>query len=432
MITLFQVGDVPLYLKLPMPSNVVVQELDNLTSTVAVSEKPLLFGQRVVYGERPFQQRPQSYTLEGDLYHTEAFDAASWVGKLAEYEGREVNLIGYLHHRGEAFDHPQRFVARDSLHDLPYGSTWGQFIWGVTRWGACPLTVCGVAGEGSLCAVQWLETTGMIRSVQVTPQRMRTPRVQIELSIQPRWTGLNPVFWTYKHGVFQHDVEQDLICECDDPTLWVSRFPTCEQLLDGVRGQLGIFHRRVFDDTLYPCLMEPSAWQVMVDGCPSPYPVGRAVTAQRGAFQYEVFSYPDGFYNAPPTSLYQITNVLTTGVFRMVIQRKDGVWRMRRDVVEVNIEDVNTALNLNGLADVSATDRLIWGDVVYRAGFIVRNGSVLTAGGRVFRLPIAGENGNGYKGTHAGELSPGTNRVAITPPHQEVEFSALHLFGRIA
>jgi len=432
MITLFQVGDVPLYLRMPMPSNVVVQQLDDMTSAVSVSEKPLLFGQRVVYGQRQFQQRPQSYTLEGDLYHTEAFDAAAWVGKLAEYEGLEVNLIGYMHHRGEAFDHPHPVMREYEPRGFGNTLVWGQAKWGAAQWAALPLMTCQLAGEGTLCAVQWVETTGVIKSVQVKPQRLGTPRVKIELSIQPRWQGLNPIFWEYKKGVIHHDVMDDLICDCGEPSHLVKPFPTCEMLFDAVKARVGLFHRRTFDDAILACLMQPEYWQLMVDGCPSPYEVGRAVSRQSGTLQYEVFSYPDGFYNAPPSSMYQITNVQNEGVFRMVIKRKDGVWRMRQDVVEISIAEVNDALTLNGLSEIVPSDRLVWGDVLYRAGFIIRNEAVLYAGELPFRLPVRGADGKGYAGTYAGELSPGTNAIRVQPPHHEVLYSALHMFGRIA
>lgn len=432
-ITLFQIADVPLYLKMPMPSNFVVTGvLDDMTSAVTVSEKPLLFGNRVVYGERQFQQRPQSYTLEGDLYHTEAMDAAQFVGKLAEYEGLEVHLIGYLHHRGEAFEHPQR-VKR--LADAPsYGNAfvWGQSQWGVGQWASLPLTQCQLAGEGDLCAVQWVETTGVIKSVQVKPQRMGTPRVKIELSMQPKWQGLNPVFWEYKGGVIHHDVMADLICECGEPSYLVKPFPSCETLFNGVACGMGLFHRRVFDDSVLACLMQPDYWQVMVDGCPSPYPIGRALSNQTGTRQYDVYSYPDGFYNAPPSSMYQISNVQNEGVFRMEIRRKEGVWRVRTDVVEISIAEVNDALDLNGLAPIGSSDRLIWGDVLYRAGFVIRNGAVLYAGELPFRLPVHGDGGRGYVGAYAGELGVGNNHVTVKPPHHEVLYSALHMFGRIA
>lgn len=413
-ITLYQIADVPLYLRMPMPSNFVITgALDDMTSAVAVSEKPLLFGQRVVYGERQFQQRPQSYTLEGDLYHTESMDASQFVGKLAEYEGLEVHLIGYLHHRGEAFEHPQQIKRLADTSCLP-------------------LTQCGVAGEGRLCAIQWVETTGVIKSVQVKPQRMGTPRVKIELSMQPRWAGLNPIFWEYKGGVIHHDVMDDLICQCDEPSLMVKPFPSCEMLFNGVTCGVGLFHRRVFDDSVLACLMQPDYWQVMVDGCPSPYPIGRALSQQAGARQYDVYSYPDGFYNAPPSSMYQISNIQNEGVFRMEIRRKVGVWRVRTDVIEISIAEVNDALDLNGLAPIGSSDRLIWGDVLYRAGFIIRSDAVLYAGNLPFRLPVHGDSGRAYVGAYAGELSVGHNHITVKPPHHEVLYSALHMFGRIA
>lgn len=411
MIYVYQVADVPIRSYTMQKANMAITTFDSHATSAPVNGLATLFGDKLYMTSNPYHHDAGSYNLEGLLYNSNEFSVAEFVGKLQEYVGQTVDVISYMHYTGTSSRYFDPLRSDEKTFD--------------------PEETCN---EDVDCnnGLIWFHTKAVIKKVSTTHRRMLPHSCRIELQFGNRYVPLDTLNWEWRESIHRNAV-RELIRSYDSPYGFAKPFPMFNDLIN-IDSCPGLFHRRVFVDDAKLIWYDPQAWEVWANGC-TYYNIGHTETSKVGRYTYSVTPKPTGIFSAPPMSMYHITGLTTTLPFKIEIQRKSGTWEVEDDTLVLDIVRTNERLVELGLSAITSTDEIVFGDVPYLDGFILRNGSILTIDGEnVFRVLLTGSDTSTltytYTGFTAGQLHPSFNMITTYPPNRDAKYSAIHLYRR--
>jgi len=207
----------------------------------------------------------------------------------------------------------------------------------------------------------WLHNYGIVTEVDPSDEN-----ITINLDIEPMWQCLNRYEW-----VFQSTYSSAPNVITPDPVVKnnLSGLPTNVNHLAHWR-----WNKKIYDDTFY--LLNDTVWHEWHKNHSIGYPTtgyGDGFSENR-QFQFTVNPWE---FSGITTSMYQWTNLPTSGSIEIVVHHGDNQWGQYRWNNTLNIEELNNQLLSYGLAPLQTTDKLFIADIGNKQSFLLRNNKIL-------------------------------------------------------
>lgn len=300
------------------------------------------------------------------------------------------------------------------------------------------LDCCHEGGCGchtsSYAPIIWYSNYGVLTSVEETSSHRKFPTVSLSLVVGAFWQPINRYYWSwqtedpdYFSGVGLRPAASHIYT----PSLSTTYTPiNYGSYMHQYPGAFEIHQKwgwkRVLNDEI--TYYDPNLWEKFLSNLTDNFPLASARSWDT-AFSYDV-DVDESLWNAPPLSLYAVSNLPTTGELTITVERLNS---QNMKVTEVTTVDLGQLyFDLYFASAYYRTNTLIIGDLRRKPGFVVMDDEV--GGSPTIVSDIYPYTT--FPGLWPGMLSPGRNRVTITvdPPDYSgdpVYLSCFHLFRKM-
>lgn len=236
------------------------------------------------------------------------------------------------------------------------------------------------------CDMTIMQTYGILESVKQSPDNDNQPaKVTLNITILDFWREIDNYTWDWNgskstalwaQSNFGSHVGDELInyvpADCQD---FFSKIPSCDEVFDCGNCN-GWQYRDWENDKLY---YDEYFWYDQYNSECSSKTGGYSEIGIRTLFAWhEIFEDPKR-WNVPPLSVYSISGLPNTGIFKIIVERKNGL-TFENIVSEIDLDQLQTDFTTNGDGTFSKSDRIIVGDIKryindtdYRPCFIEKN-----------------------------------------------------------
>lgn len=265
----------------------------------------------------------------------------------------------------------------------------------------CCENSCCACGGGRMSNIVWLTNFGVLNKLTVDNKDDRIMEITLDIVHGAYWRPLQRYFWQWT-GVsgIPFNVKQKPLLPYAN---YFTRLPSAGEIFCR-RCQCKHFVKRSFND----CLVgyDPDLWAMATCDYPTDYPQSsHAMTWTVGEQVRNLFIDPT-IWGAPPLTVYALRNLPPVGEVKIAISRSEGEWSSVDEVSVLDLAQLNVDLVAFGYNGLQADDIVYLGDVIHKAGFVVRNGQILE---RPRPLPT-------YPGKWVGYMTPGNIRMHIEIP----------------
>jgi hypothetical protein len=370
---LYQVGDYVLEL--------FDQEWHGYNTSQASKATVFVESMKYAWGETQYRPKPRKIKVDGAVIHRTGKIVDAQINRLNQLSGSYIDIIAY-------------------------------------GFQSC----CGIYDNGCSCHrrwasdyLAWFHTRGIIDGVNSGKSNGSNIKLSVSMLIDAAWKPLNRFIWEWRRGRYAPSYRQPTPSPL---TSAIRPYPSFKNIY---KPHFMQWVKRIYDNDLV--MYDPDVWAIVHEQNLPNWDIPMGYGHSWSSDYPNMFSpYEDtDIWSSVPTSIYAFRNLPTTGIVGMVVENSFDVWERTTENSFLSLSSLNQNMADKGYSGLLTSDIVYTGDGLFKPGFVVRSGEVLTG------VPVPFS----YPGFFPGQMKPVSSKVQITAEDETVEYAQFHTYRRM-